>query len=467
MKITLIEPGSPGFHVFSKYPIPRLGLPMIGTILRDMGHEVTILCEDILEKAGESINWSSVLSSDLVGISTISSTAPKAYALADKIREKKIPVVMGGAHVTFLAEEALDHCDYVIRGEGEKTIAEFIQVLEDTDSKAMSEVRGLSFREGTKIRHNEGRPLMSEKALESLPSPDLTLIKQHETIRITPIMTSRGCPFQCKFCSVTPMFGRKYRRRSVESVISEIKEKNPKQIFFFDDNFAADLKRSKQLLRRMREEKLIIPWSAQIRTDATKDSEFLALSKKTKCFLFQIGMESINPDTLANWDKSQEVSDIIRSNKILRKHGIKTHGMFVLGSDSDDVQTIRDTVTFAKKNRIFTVQLLVLVPLPGTETFQELEAEGRIFTRDWSLYDGHHVVFEPKKMTVYQLQRESFLAMKKFYSFWSCLRYLLTFRVFKAYFRYIGHQIVKQWGKSNKNLLQGLKERFANPKRTT
>lgn len=467
MKIILIEPGSPGFHVFSKYPIPRLGLPMIGTILRNMGHEVTILCEDILAKSRRSIDWSQVFSSDLVGISTITSTAPKAYAIADKVREKKVPVVIGGPHVTFLPDEALEHCDYVVRGEGEKTMVEFIQVLEDTDSKAMSDVCGLSFREGTKIRHNPPRSLMTEKAWETLPYPDLTLIEEHEKIRITPIMTSRGCPFHCKFCSVTPMFGRKYRRRSVESVISEIKEKNPKQIFFFDDNFAADLKRSKQLLQRMKEEKLTIPWSAQIRTEATKDQDFLALSKKTKCFLFQIGMESINPDTLADYDKSQEVSDIIRSNKILRKQGIKAHGMFVLGSDSDDVKTIRDTVSFARKNKIFTVQLLVLVPLPGTNTFQELDAEGRIFTKDWSLYDGHHVVFEPKKMTVYQLQRESFLAMKKFYSIWKCLSYLLTFRVFKAYFNYIGHQIVKQWGKSNKTMIKNLKERFSHPRRTT
>ncbi|NIM57739.1 MAG: radical SAM protein, partial [Candidatus Aminicenantes bacterium] len=408
MKITLIEPGSPGFHVFSKYPIPRLGLPIIGTILHNQGHEVTILCEDIIQNNGGSIDWSSVFSSDLVGISTITSTAPKAYAIADRVREKKIPVVMGGAHVTFLPDEALEHCDYVVRGEGEKTIVEFIEAFEDsTGSKAMSNILGLSFKEGTKIRHNADRPLMTEKEFESQPFPDLTLIEGHEKIMLTPIMTSRGCPHRCKFCSVTPMFGRKYRRRSVESVISEIKDKDPKprQIFFYDDNFAADLRRSKRLLRRMKEEDLVIPWSAQIRTDATKDGEFLSLSKETKCFLFQIGMESINPDTLKDYHKLQDVKDIIQSNDVLKKFGIRAHGMFVLGSDSDDVQTIRDTVSFAKKHKIFTVQFLVLVPLPGTETFRELDAANRIFTKDWSLYDGHHVVFEPnpEKMTVYQL----------------------------------------------------------------
>jgi len=405
-----------------------------------------------------------------VGISTITSTAPKAYAIADKVRERKIPVVMGGVHVTFLPDEALEHCDYVVRGEGEKTIVEFIEALEDSSgSKPMSNILGLSFKDGAKIRHNADRPLMTEEEFESQPFPDLTLIEGHEKIVLTPIMTSRGCPYHCKFCSVTPMLGRKYRRRSVESVVSEIKDKNPrpKQIFFYDDNFAADLRRSKQLLRRMKEEGLVIPWSAQIRTEATKDEEFLALSKETKCFLFQIGMESINPDTLKDYHKSQDIKDIIQSNEALRKYGIRTHGMFVLGSDSDDVKTIRDTVSFAKKHKIFTVQFLVLVPLPGTETFRELDAANRIFTKDWSLYDGHHVVFEPnpEKMTAYQLQKESFLAMKKFYSLWRCLKSLITLRVVKAYFRYTGYRIVKKWGKSNRSLLKGLKERFAAPKK--
>ncbi len=137
--------------------------------------------------------------------------------------------------------------------------------------------------------------------------------------------------------------------------------------------------------------------------------------------------------------------------------------MFVLGSDSDNVKTIKDTISFAKKHKIFTVQFLVLVPLPGTETFRELDAANRIFTKDWSLYDGHHVVFEPnpEKMTVYQLQKESFLAMKKFYSLWRCLNNLITFRVVKAYFRYMGHGIVKKWEKSNKNLIKNLKEKFS------
>ncbi len=460
MKICLIEPGSPGFHVFSKYPMPRLGLPIIGTILRNMGHEVTILCEDILKKDKRPLNWSSIFGSDLVGISSITSTVPKAYAIADKIKEKGIPVIIGGPHVTFLPEEALEHCDYVVRGEGEKTIVEFIQVLEDTsNSKTMSDVCGLSFKEGTRIRHNPDRSMMTEEELESLPFPDLTLIEGHEKIKIMPIMTSRGCPFGCKFCSVTAMFGRKYRRRSVESVILEIKEKNPKQIFFYDDNFAADIRRSKQLLLRMKEEGLSIPWSAQIRTDATKDYEFIALSQETKCFLFQIGMESINPDTLVSYSKSQDVKDIIRSIKTLREHKIRAHGMFVLGADSDKVETIRESVSFAKKHKIFTVQFLVLVPFKGTQIFEELEKQGRIFTKDWSLYDGHHVVFEPKEMSVYQLQRESFLAMKEFYSLWRCLGYLFTFRFIRAYFGYVGYKIVKKWEKSNKRLFESLKKK--------
>jgi radical SAM superfamily enzyme YgiQ (UPF0313 family) len=141
------------------------------------------------------------------------------------------------------------------------------------------------------------------------------------------------------------MFGRKYRFRSAESVVAEIKEKRPKVIFFYDDNFAADKKRLKQLLQMMVDEDLVIPWSAQVRTDVVRDAELLELMRRSGCGLVYLGLESVNQVTLDGFEKSQTVEDIERAIRVLHDHGIKSHGMFVLGADSDDVQTVRDTVT--------------------------------------------------------------------------------------------------------------------------
>lgn len=448
MKISLIEPKSPGYHVFSGYLLPRLGPPLLGKILKDKGHEVKIFCEDISE-----IDWSEVYCSDLVGISTITSTAPRAYLIADKIRGRKIPVVMGGAHPTFLPEESLEHADYVVRGEGEETVTELVQFLEGTLS--IEKIRGVSYWKNGSPKHNPLRPPI--KDLDSLPFPDLTLIKGYEKIKITPISTSRGCPYNCIFCSVTKMFGHRYRYRSPENIMKEIEEKNPQYIFFYDDNFTANLPRAKKLLKLMIEKGLTPPWSAQTRTEVVRDKELLNLMRASNCFLLHLGLESINPETLKAYNKKQETEDIVKSVKILAKYGIKVHGMFVLGSDADTLKTIKKTVKFAKKSAIFTTQFLILTPLPGTELYTQLENEKRIFTKNWSLYDGHHVVYQPKQMSIWELQTETFKAMRKFYSLKTTLKFFATFRFVNAYYRYVGRKRIKKWVKTNKNFLKSLK----------
>ena len=169
---------------------------------------------------------------------------------------------------------------------------------------------------------------------------------------------------------------------------------------------AADKKRLKKLLQMMIDDGLVIPWSAQVRTDVVRDRELLELMQRSGCELVYLGLESVNQATLDGYEKSQTVDDIVRRHPLLHEYGIKSHGMFVLGADTDNVQTVRDTVTFAIKNHIDTVMLNILTPLPGTPQFEELDAAGRIFDKRWELYDAHHVVFEPKLMTPYELQIE-------------------------------------------------------------
>ena len=444
MKIRLIEPDPPVMHMWSYTAYPRLGLPMIGAALRDAGHDVLIYAPKTAP-----VDWADVESSDLVGISTTTSTAPAAYAMADRLRARGVPVVVGGSHVTFMADEALAHADYVGRGEGgEALMLELIDALEGR--RELDSIAGLSFRRDGTAVHNDLRPPCPD--LDTLPMPDLDLIVGHGGVKSMPIMTSWGCPFACNFCSVTAMFGRKYRFRSAESVIAEIEQKRPRRIFFYDDNMAADRKRLKKLLSMMIERGLVIPWSAQVRTDVARDPELLDLMRRSGCELVYLGLESVNQATLDAFKKSQSVADIERAIKVLHEYGIRSHGMFVLGADTDTVQTVRDTVRFAMKNRIDTVMLNILTPLPGTPQFEELDAAGRIFDKRWHLYDAHHVVFTPAQMTPYELQIETVRGYMRFYSLRQWLRYVFTFRFTKQLlFHGWGMVIIRNWRRDERN----------------
>jgi len=455
-KIIFIEPKAPGFHIYSKWSLPRLGTVMLGTVLRNLGHDVKIYVEEI-----RKIEKENLYSADLVGISTITSTAPRAYSLADEIRERGIPVVMGGAHPTFMPDEALEHADFVVRGEGEDAIVELIDVL---DGKRQSDtVAGLSYRENNEIHHNPPRAFCPD--LDAHPSPDLSLIvgfgsgtrSFFKYNPIIPVVTSRGCPFHCRFCSVTTMFGRKYRFRSTEKILEDIRPYKDRTIFFYDDNFTASKQRTKQLLRRMIEEGITPEWTAQVRVDVAEDEELLGLMKQSNCFAVYAGIESINPRTLELYSKGQTLEEITTSIKKFHEHGIRIHGMFVLGSDEDDVRIIRETVRFAKRVKIDTVQFMILTPIPGSEIFDQYDEENKIFTYDWQFYDGHHVVFKPNKMIPIVLQKEAVRAMKKFFSRARMIKGLFKGDLHDAFVKGYANRLIKRWEHFNKDFYYQLK----------
>ena len=408
MKIRLIEPAPSSLHMWSYSHYPRLGLPIIGAALKAAGHDVRIYCEQV-----SPLVMADVASADLVGISTTTSTALAGYAIADELCARRIPTVIGGSHVTFMPEEALEHADFVARGEGgDALMLELIEVVQG--ARRPESVPGLSFRRDGQPVHNALR--QHRRDLDELPVPDLSLIVGSESISSTPIMTSLGCPFDCNFCSVTSMFGRRYRYRSAERVIAELEQKRPRRIFFYDDNFAADKRRLKSLLGLMIERGLVVPWSAQVRTDVADDEELLSLMKRSGCDRLSLGLESVNQATLDGYKKRQSVDDIAAAIQTIHRYGIKVHGMFVLGADSDNAGTVRSTAEFALKHHIDSLMLNILTPGPGTGQLDEMRAEGRILGRPWDLYDGQHVVFTPKQMTPLDLQVEVLRAYRRFYS---------------------------------------------------
>ena len=418
--IALVEPRAPSPHVFSFSALPRLGLPSLGAILKRLGHQVRIYCQGLAP-----IPMRELMSADLVGISTTTSTAPEAYHIADMCRARGIPVVIGGVHATFETQEALEHADCCVLGEAEDVIGDVVRQL--LDGGPAANVTGACL--ATPGHENPDLSVCRVPDLDSLPFPDLSLIHGWHVGRLTPMMTSRGCPYDCVFCAVTPMFGQRYRFRSPELVLEELAHRDARHVFFYDDNFAASPTRTKQLLEGMCRMPRAPRWMAQVRADVVDDLELVRLMKASGCGRVFIGYESISPATLESYNKRQSIEQIIHSVRVLHDHGIKVHGMFVLGSDDDDESTVRGTATFALRQALDSVQFLILTPLPGTRQFQLLQSAKRILSRDWSMYDGHHVVYQPLKMTAAALQREAWKAQKRFYSIWECAKDFARLRI--------------------------------------
>ena len=452
-KIRFIEPNPPDFHIFTRMPLPRLGTVLLSTTLKQHGYDV----KSYVESVGE-LDLKDVLSADAVGISTITSTSKRSFEIAKLVKKAGIPLFMGGPHVTYLPDEALEYCDFVLKGEADDHIVDFMQALEK--GSGFNAIPGLSYRINGEVFHNKTAPFC--KDVDKIPCPDFTLIHGLERqglkkLPIAPIMTSRGCPYDCSFCSVTGMFGQKYRFRSKERVIEELerhRDLGGKWVFFYDDNFCAHKKRTKELLSAMIEKKLTPSWTAQVRVDVAKDPELLDLMKRSNCHTVYIGLESVNPETLKLYNKKQSVEDITSCIKILHKNGIRIHGMFVFGSDQDTTDTIAETVRFAKKNDLESVQFLILTPLPGTKCYRDLDGEGRIITKDWSLYDAHHVVFEPKLMSYYDLQSETMRATKEFYSIFQIAKRAVRLDLFNVSIKAYGHNLTKKWIKKNQYFLE-------------
>lgn len=428
MKIVLIEPRSPGLNIFSHAKLPRLGLLIIGAIAKEKGHSVRVVCEEL-----GAIDWEKIKEADFVGVSSLTSTAPRALEIIKKTKNLRpnIPVVAGGPHFSFLPEEALaGGADIVIRYEGEETFDELLTWLSNGGNHVdLADIQGLSYSLAGKYFHNSDREPI--KNLDDLPFPDFSILENSEKMSNLIFQLGRGCQFNCSFCTVTQMFGRKKRiRRDIDSILNEIEyilntqRKKivsiiPRQqnIFFYDDNFFMDSKFTKEFLREIISRRLKFKFSAQIRIDAAKDQKFLSLARQAGMDYCYIGYESANEETLKSYNKKLKVEDMARWTKVIRSHGIRIHGMFVLGGEHDTRQDIINTVRFAIKNHIDTVQFLILTPIPGTPLFQKLEAEGRIINRDWSKYDGHSVNYQPKMIGPRELRYSVLLdAMPNFYS---------------------------------------------------
>ena len=305
LRILLINP-----YQRTKYPQPPLGLAMIAAVLMENGYEVKILdlpALGLFENSLPTIIHQE--KPDVVGITAMTSTISSAVSTAKKVKEtnSNIAVVLGGAHATILPEETLKNApevDIIVRGEGEQTTLELVKVLEENPS-SINQVLGVTYREGARIKSNPSRPLILD--LDALPFPAFHLLpmgkyRLHPPFGrrspVMPIITSRGCPYRCIFCSKS-VFGRKYRSNSPDYMINEIQllvEKfGVKEIKFYDDAFTLDKKRVVSFCTQLKERGIGIPWTCETRVNLV-DEELLRIMNNSGCYMIEYGVESGNQE---------------------------------------------------------------------------------------------------------------------------------------------------------------------------
>lgn len=392
----------------------------LGRILKNAGHKV-----EVYEELYCDLDFAKMADADLICISAMTSNAVRAYQLADMFRRRYCKrVVMGGMHPSYMPEEAATHADCVVVGEGEKSI---IDVVEG--------------RAGDRIVRAE--PIHD---LDSIPFPDYSLLKT--PCNAANVMTSRGCPFSCNFCTTSRMF-YPYRQRSPGNVIEELKmykKMGFRYVNFEDDNFTSNKRRAKEILRQMIKNDVVFRETFFFgRTDMANDDELLGLLRDAHLRRVLIGIESLNQKAQDYIDKRQNIDAIVKCGKKLSQYKIKLIASLVLGLDTDGKEDIRKGVEFSRWINAYQLQPAILTPYPGTPIFRQFESENRILIKDWQYYDMMNVVFRPKNLEPWALQKEFYRAVEHFYSFEGAMK---MFRLYgaDAGFRRLGLWLITNLG---------------------
>ena len=395
MKVYLISPRSPVPCVSEREKAIQFSRLTLATVaaLFPKHSEIKIINDNL-----DEINFDE--KADIVGITSITSTAPRAYEIADRFRERGIPVIMGGIHPSILPEEASKHADSVVIGEAEGVMDDLIN----------------DFQKGKlqKFYFSTKKP-----SLENLPLPRRNLWKKNKYYReLNMVQTTRGCPYHCDFCSVSTFFGRTYRTRPIQEIVEEIKKLPTRNIFFVDDNITAIPNYAKKLFKAITP--LKIRWFGQGSINIAKDRELMRVAAKSGCYGLFIGFESLSDANLKQVSKTiNSVKEYHTAIKKIHDYGIGIVGAFIFGFDYDDESVFEKTVRFIERNQIELASFSILTPLPGTKLYKQMEEDNRIIERNWAKYTCGEVVFKPKLMSPEKLQEGYNWARKQISSYGS------------------------------------------------
>jgi len=354
------------------------------------------------------------LEADLIGITVITGTAVRAYELADAWRAAGKTVVLGGPHVTLLPFEAAQHADAVCVGYAEDSWPE---LLRDYVAGRL------------RPRYDQAPDFSLDRPAMPFARRDLFASSQFLTSAV--FEATRSCVHDCEFCVAPTAWGRKQYQKPVDWVIEDIRRVGQKKLIFVDLNLISDREYARELFTRMIP--LGVQWFGLSTVLLAHDRELLELVARSGCRGLLLGLETVSPNSLRDAKKKfNESVDFKAFVGDLHRLGIAVQGCFVFGLDHDTPDVFDTTVEFAIDAGVDLPRFAVLTPFPGTPLYTRLESEGRILTRDWEQYDGQHVVFQPRAMSVQQLAEGHERAWKQVYRWSAIARRLWKARNFQA-----------------------------------
>jgi radical SAM superfamily enzyme YgiQ (UPF0313 family) len=372
MRIKLILPQFHGRHFWDLQTLANildrkannllLGLPTVAA-LTPAEHDVVLIDERV-----QDIDYDEPV--DLVGLTAMTCYANRAFEIADEFRARGVPVVMGGPHATLAPYEALEHCDAVVIGEAENV---WTDLLTDFEGGGMKEVyRGVDVR----------------STLESRPAPRWGLVADTDYVFFG-VEATRGCPFDCSFCSIKQIYGPEFRTRPVDEVLEEIRSLPSNQIFFTDDNLIGRKPFAKELFTRMKG--WDVSWGCQMSVNVGFMPEMLSLMQEAGCFFVFIGLESLDKEAVVKeMGKGVNRLDYRKAIANIQAAGIHVIGSFIVGSDGDTPETFDEIADFVQETRLSWVMVNILNSPPGTRLLKEMEAQGRNRVFSYDELDGAH-----------------------------------------------------------------------------
>jgi len=418
MNVLLVNPQSSSvFNTFG-LSLPPVGLLYIAASLEQAGH--TVVVRDLAAE-DERLDDGDIRRADLVGISADTTRAAKALSIARRVSATGRPVVMGGPHPQFMAADifASGCVDYIVKGEGELVFPNLLSALRNRDNVAS--VKGLIIRDG---RHLIETPAADPLDVETLPFParhlvDLYRYRASTAGRpITPIVTSRGCPSACHFCSSSSFFGRGWRSRSAGSVLAELDELYNRYGFravcFMDDNFTLDPKRIEQIADGIIDRGYDLKWWNFSRVDTiVRNPVMVARMAAAGSATVYLGIESGNEETLNSLGKNSTATEASQAVDILRQNGIESYASYIIGNLNETAASVEKTIEMAVRLNTNIAQFSILTPYPGTKLYEQIK--DRIFCRRWKFYDGLHIVFRHPLINRHYLQILLVKAFVRFY----------------------------------------------------
>lgn len=391
-RVLLVNPSSQKLGWIRRFQLPPLALLQVAASTPD-GWDVAI-CDETVERLPDLGSF------DLIGITAMTHQARRAYAIADEARASGIPVVLGGIHPTVLPHEAGPHADAVVIGEAEPVWA---GLLGDISDGRLAPVYSTPEPTGDVLRVPwprraalEGRPYLTRQTLQA----------------------SRGCPYDCPFCTVTPTFGRRFRYREAEDVLAEVRSLPGKLVVFLDDNLLGDRSRALPLLQGLAG--LDKRWAAQVTLAFAEDAELLRLVARSGCLGLFVGVEGLSGASahLAKRRSRVPQADLVRR---VQDAGVLVEVSLIFGFDDQDEGVFDEAVRFVDECGPCGATFHILTPYPGTAFFRQFEAEGRLLHKDWPRYNHNEVVYRPAGMSPERLYRGSVEAKKAVYSWPSLL----------------------------------------------